>query len=301
MKITPVIGIYLAWSLSTLGFQVLGRIVPEPARVGFEYVTILGLTGCLAWMTRIYQTGIEPDIGKNTTRRLYWAGALALIFVILYLPVARAGVKSNTITSLSTATLVLLSCLGGHWLAIHIKRPAELIPIGLVVALSDIFSVHSGPTRSFAEDITDYYREGMTGQIPLVDFFLVKMPMAGCNDFMPVFGITDWVIVALLSAGALRFNLNDNVFSLARSKQGQSSTGIFFPVAGIGLLLSIIAARSFNLYLPALPFIVMVFLITMALKYPEVRKIRGEEIRAIIFACALIGALMVVFAVLKSS
>lgn len=294
--IKPVISIYLVWGLGILGFQTLGRILPETPRAGFDYIIIVGLIACLAWMTRIYQRRIEPAIGTNTARRLSWIGILTLIFIILCLPEGQAGLKSNIITTLSTATLVLLACVAGHWLVIPLKHPSEFIPIGVAVALSDIFSVVSGPTRNFAENISDYYLEGMSGPVPLVDFFLVKMPMPGNDYFMPVFGITDWVVVALLSAGALRFSMNDNIFSLAGSTQAQNKSRAFFPVAGIGLILSIVAARSMNLYLPALPFIVIVFFGAMAAKYPRVRKLGPYEIRAIIFVSTLIGALMAVFA-----
>lgn len=297
--IKPVIRIYLVWGLGTLGFQTLGRILPEAFRAGFDYIVIVGLIACLAWMTRIYQRRIEPAIGTNTGRRLSWIGILTLIFILLCLPEGQAGLKSNIITALSTTTLVLLACVAGHWLVIPMKRPSEFIPIGVAVALSDIFSVFSGPTRTFAENISDYYREGMTGPVPLVDFFLVKMPMPGNDYFMPVFGITDWVVVALLSAGALRFSMNDNLFSLAGSTQAQNKSRAFFPVAGIGLILSIVAARSMNLYLPALPFIVIVFLGVMAAKYPAVRKLRPEEIRAMIFVSVLIGLFMAAFAFMK--
>ncbi|WP_462268621.1 hypothetical protein [Desulfobacter sp.] len=273
--------------------------MPEAFRAGFDYIVIVGLITCLAWMTRIYQRRIEPAIGTNTGRRLSWIGILTLIFIILCLPEGQAGLKSNIITTLSTTTLVLLACVAGHWLVIPMKRPSEFIPIGVAVALSDIFSVFSGPTRTFAENISDYYREGMTGPVPLVDFFLVKMPMPGNDYFMPVFGITDWVVVALLSAGALRFSMNDNLFSLAGSPQAQNKFRAFFPVAGIGLILSIVAARSTNLYLPALPFIVIVFLGVMAAKYPAVRKLRPEEIRAMIVVSVLIGSFMAAFAFMK--
>ena len=298
--IKPVISIYLIWGLGTLGFQALGRILPETPRAGFDYIIIVGLMVCLAWMTRIYQNRIEPAIGTETARRLSWIGILTLIFILLCLPEGQAGLKNNIITALSTATLVLLACVAGHWLVIPLKRPSALIPIGVALALSDIFSVFSGPTRTFAKNISDYYQEGMTGPVPLVDFFLVKMPMPGNDYFMPVFGITDWVVVALLSAGALRFSMNDNVFSLAGSTQTQSKSRVFFPVAGIGLILSIVAARSMNLYLPALPFIVIVFLGAMAAKYPRVRKLRSKEIRAMIFVSALIAVLMAVFAFIKN-
>ena len=70
-------------------------------------------------------------------------------------------------------------------------------------------------------------------------------------------------------------------------------------MAGIGLILSIVAARSMNLYLPALPFIVIVFLGVMAAKYPAIRKLGPEEIRAMILVSTLLGALMALFAFMK--
>jgi hypothetical protein len=299
MTIKHVISIYLVWGFGTLGFQFLGRIVPETARAGFDYIIIVGLITCLAWMTRIYQRHVEPVIGTNTPRRLTWLGALTLLFILLYLLVDQADLRSNVITALSTATLVLFACVAGHWLVLPLKRPSEFIPIGMAVALSDIFSVFSGPTRNFAEDISDYYREGMTGPAPLVDFFLVKMPMPGHDSFMPVFGISDWIVVAVLSAGALRLDLNDNIFSLVESPQGHNKSRAFFPVAAIGLILSIVLARSLNLYLPALPFIVIVFLGIMAAKYPAVRKLGPEEIRAMMIVGILMATLMAVFTILK--
>ena len=278
----------------------MGRILPETARAGFDYIIIVGLIACLGWMTRIYQRHIEPAIGTNTPRRLTWLGALTLVFILLYLLVDQAALKSNIITALSTATLVLFACVAGHWLVTPLKRPSEFIPIGMAVALSDIFSVFSGPTRNFAENISDYYHNGMTGPAPLVDFFLVKMPMPGNEYFMPVFGIPDWIVVAVLSAGALRFKMDDNVFSLAGSTQRQNQSHLFFPVAAIGLIFSIMVARSMNLYLPALPFIVIVFLGIMAAKYPAVRKLGPEEMRAMMIVGFLMGVLMALFTVIKN-
>nr|WP_319495182.1 hypothetical protein [uncultured Desulfobacter sp.] len=274
--------------------------MPETARAGFDYIIIVGLIACLGWMTRIYQRHIEPAIGTNTTRRLTWLGALTLIFILLYLLVAQADLKSNIITALSTATLVLFSCVAGHWLVTPLKRPSEFIPIGMAVGMSDIFSVFSGPTRNFAEDISVYYRNGMTGPAPLVDFFLVKMPLPGNEYFTPVFGISDWIVVAVLSAGALRFEMDDNILNLAGSTQRQSKSQAFFPVAAIGLIVSIMVARSMNLYLPALPFIVIVFLGIMAAKYPAVRKLGPEEIRAMVIVGFLMGVLMALFTVIKN-
>ena len=302
MPIKPVFGIYLVWCLGCFGFQGLNFFLPETASSwpGFHYLYIFALILCLVRMTRIYQRQIEPVIRTNTARRLSWAGMLVMVFVLLYLLAGPAGIRSNLITALSTATLVLLACVVGSWLVTALKRPSEFIPIGMAVALSDMFSVFAGPTRHFAENISQYYRDGMTGPTPVVDFFLVKMPLPGNDHFMPVFGITDWVVIAILSAGALKFNMNDNLLSFSRPEKLTPVAGPFFPAAGAGLVLSIAAARSMGLYLPALPFIVIAFLAVMAVKYPEILKLGREEVRAMVFVGLLLIGLMVLFAFMKS-
>ena len=302
MPIKPVFGIYLVWCLGCFGFQGLNRCLSERAAAfaGTEYLFIFGLIFCLTWMTRIYQKLIEPVFRMNKVRRFSWTGMLVMIFVILYLLAGPAGIQSNLITVLSTATLVQLACVIGHWLVTALKRPSEFIPIGMAVALSDMFSVFAGPTRHFAENISEYYRDGMTGPTPLVDFFLVKMPLPGNDLFMPVFGITDWVVIAILSAGALKFNMDDNLLSFSRPEKLTTAARPFFPAAGAGLILSIVAARSMGLYLPALPFIVIAFLAVMAVKYPEILKLGREEVRAMVFVGLLIIGLMALFAFMNS-
>jgi hypothetical protein len=122
----------------------------------------------------------------------------------------------------------------------------------------------------------------MEGPVPFVDFFLVKFPQPGHDLFMPVFGISDWVIVVLLSAAAARFKLNDNILD---GLGHRSFRHLFFPVAGLGLALAIASAWLLNCYLPGLPFVSFFFLGVMGIKYRQIRQLTRSEIRptAIIF------------------
>jgi hypothetical protein len=89
-----------------------------------------------------------------------------------------------------------------------VKRPAEIIPLGVVAALADLFSMLSGPTKHMAEEISTYYVSGMEGIPPFVDSLLIKIPLLGAGTLVPLFGVSDWIIVVFLTAAANKFELN---------------------------------------------------------------------------------------------
>ena len=274
---------YLFWIMISFGGYVCGRYLATGPLS--EYIFVLaGLLGA-ALVTRGYGIFIEPGIMGNTRQRLVWLMALACIFSGIFITARVSNTQGNFSMAMATATLLLLACVLGHWLASSLKRPAELVPVCLVVAMSDMFSVFMGPTKEFATTIFQYYSHGMDGPIPLVDFFLVKFPMPGQDLFIPVFGITDWIVVVLLSAGAGKFELNDNILGIFRCRP------LFFPAAGLGLVVAIAAAWALNRSLPALPFVAFFFLAIMAIKYPQIRRLTRSEIRPTIIIFLFIAGL----------
>ncbi|MCG8687549.1 MAG: hypothetical protein MI892_21925 [Desulfobacterales bacterium] len=295
MDVKPAAGIFLFWVLSVFGFYALGRLLPNDAWQVYEYVTILGGIVCLGLVTQFYRIYIEPGIQGKTIRRIIWLVVSVLIFLSGYWATAFLGVKHNFLMAVHTANLVLFACVLGNWLVSPLKRSAELVPLCMVVALSDMFSVFAGPTKQFASSITGYYRQGADGIPPFVDFILVKLPFPGNDMFIPVFGITDWIIIVLLSAGAAKFEMDDNLLPETMIGTKKRSCLVFFPVAGLGLILSITGARFLGAYLPALPFIVVVFLAIMAMKYPGIRQLTRSEIRPMIIMGAVMAAAMAVF------
>ena len=130
-------------------------------------------------MTGVQTCALPIWIQGRIGRRLVCFSALLLIFWTGYGIVVFTGIKNNYITGVLTANLIVFAAVFGNWLASPLKRPAELVPLCLVVALSDIFSVFAGPTKQFAGTISQYYEGGMEGIPPLVDFILVKMPLPG--------------------------------------------------------------------------------------------------------------------------
>ena len=159
-------------------------------------------------------------------------------------------------------------------MAVVVKRPTEIVPLGVVAALADLFSLFSGPTKHMTKTISAYYESGMAGKTPFVDYLLIKIPLPYADTLVPLFGVSDWIIVVFLTAAANKFDLNDNIIG----KKIQASTLLCFPVASMGLFLAIVAARVSGIFIPALPFVVVLYLFFMTMKYAEMRKLTKTEL-----------------------
>lgn len=286
----PAAAICLIWGLVSLGLYGAGRVLPHGAFRVFEYITIGICLYSASVMLQIYLIGIEPRFSNRRSLRLVWLFAVVVIFIIVY-SLAAAGVRSNFLTGGLTLALIFFACIVGAWLANHLTRPPEIVAVGITAGLADLFSVFKGPTKVFSENIADYYDGGMQGLPPLVDFVLVKIPMTGHEAFMPVFGITDWIVVAFLSAAALKFNMRDNIFG--KSIRGSIPEFFFFPATCAGLAVAVFFARETRIFLPALPFAVIVYLIFMLVKYPEMRRLTKAELVPMIGVSAVLIGLMV--------
>ena len=75
---------------------------------------------------------------------------------------------------LGTANLLALAMVLGGWMATALKRPAELVPVCLVMSLVDFFSVVRGPTRLIADSVSSFYLQGRQRTPPLGDFLLIR-------------------------------------------------------------------------------------------------------------------------------
>lgn len=276
---------YPVWVLISVFCSLMVRYLPEG---GGAYALIVGMLLLISAATRWHLVRVEPALGERPRVRQVLLLALLVVFLIGYLLAAVAGVEGNLLSAFRTANLILLACVLGSWLSTALKRPAEIVPVCCILAAVDAFSVFSGPTRYLTGALTRYYEEGMAGAPPLVDFILVKMPLPGHGALMPVFGISDWVAVVLLSAAARRFHMNDNLLAKTGSRF------LFFPLAALGLLLSIVAARETGIYLPALPMIAGIFLAVMLVKYPETRRLTRNELMPMAIILAALAALIVI-------
>jgi len=296
MIIKPVFVIYLTWCLVSLSLFYLGLILPDNELTSqlLEPVSIAVFIFLASFITLFFMIHIEEHIKESTSIRLALLLPIFFFFISGYSFVTLTGNKSNILSCLSTANLIIFACIIGNWMIIPLKRPAEIVPLCVVVAFSDLFSVLAGPTKHLAENISEYYNGGMQGAPPFVDYLLVKIAMPGLEALVPVFGISDWIIIVFLSAATCKFNMNDNLIGKSISEIKKTSVLLFFPIASAGLLASILIARVANIFIPALPFVVIVFLGFMMIKYPEMRKLTKAELVPMVVFSGILIALMIV-------
>jgi hypothetical protein len=293
----PIFAIYIGWCLVSLIFFYLGLLIPGNELIIqlLEPVTITFFIFLASLVTMFFIIHIEKHIKENTSLRIILLLMTFLFFIGNYYFTILTGNKSNILNCLSTANLIFFACIIGNWMTIPVKRPAEIVPLCIVVAFADLFSVFAGPTKHLVKNISAYYQSGMMGTPPFIDYLLIKITLPGIEVLMPIFGISDWIIIAFLSAAAYKFNLNDNLIGKGIGDTKISFSFCFFPIASAGLILSIVIARVAGVFIPALPFVVLLFLGLMMAKYSEMRKLTKVELVPML----LIPGIMIVLMIIK--
>ncbi len=192
--------------------------------------------------------------------------------------------------SVSTANLLFMASIIGAGLSSAIKRLAELVPICVTAAIADLVSVLRGPTKDMIEGISDYYEEGLVGEPPIIDFIIIKAGIPGFDIPIPLFGMTDWIFIVLISSAMIRLGKTDNLFE----KSVTTVNYLYFPVATAALLAGIVFAQITNSFIPAMVFISGVFLLFLAIKYKihkEMEKI--DIVYSIVFPVIIVSAILV--------
>lgn len=294
--IKPILTIYIGWCLVSLIFFYLGLLIPGNELIIqlLEPVSITFFIFLASLVTMFFMIHIEKHIKENTSLRIILILMTLLFFIGNYCFAILTGNKSNILNCLSTVNLIFFACIIGNWMTIPVKRPAEIVPLCVVAACSDLFSVFAGPTKHLVKNISAYYQSGMMGTPPFIDYLLIKIALPGIKVLMPIFGVSDWIIISFLSAAAYKFNLNDNLIGYSTDDTKKSVGFHFFPIASVGLILSIVIARIAGIFIPALPFVVLLFLGFMMIKYSEIRKLTKAELVPMFILAGLIILLIIV-------
>lgn len=274
---------YGVWIFCSLIMHGAGVWVPPAWTVPLSSLFTVAFLFGLSCLTHQYQRRIEPALVQNLQQRLVLLAACGLVFIGSSAAVLLFGEKLDLIIALHTANLLFFACVFGHWLTTPLKRPAELVPLCLIMSFVDVYSVFKGPSKELTSSLASHYSSGQIGPPPMVDFILIKLPMPGQAALMPVFGVADWIVIALLSGAAAKFNLNDNLFG--------RSGAIYVPMGAIGLIVSILAARGLGVYLPALPLITAFFLTVMVFRSPEILRLTRNEFPAMVLSTAVASGL----------
>ncbi|MFP4033353.1 MAG: hypothetical protein ACLFTV_17505, partial [Desulfococcaceae bacterium] len=152
-------------------------------------------------------------------------------------------------------------------------------------------------TKEIAETLEKFYKSGMEGPAPLVDFIILRIPVPGAERLMPVFGVSDWIAAAFLSAAAFRFGVRDNLVG-PEPREGRP-VDFFLPAASAGLLAALFLAWTIDRFVPALPVVVVVFLLVTALRRPARLRPTREDWK--LLGGAVDGSTPVKFSILSSA
>lgn len=127
----------------------------------------------------------------------------------------RAGVAWWLLQPVNSVALVVATLGIGTWLAAELERPGHLLPVCVIGALADLWSVAAGPTRHIGEQTVSHTQaaaqhvgRGLAAPPPpWPSFLLYQWPLAGEGIMMPLVGFGDLVFLGLLAAAARRFGL----------------------------------------------------------------------------------------------
>mgnify|MGYP001159354543 CR=1 FL=1 len=253
---------HLLWCLAVLGLWSFGQLVTSTSLWWPALFLFLQLYGAAQLLL--------PALLLHPERRergfyLMWGLLLgvAVWLINLWAPDER-GLPWLMI--LKSGLLLLVATFVGAVLARYVRRLWELLPVCLVMSLADFASWSAGPTAGFARQIESYYRKPV-GPPPLVDMVLIKLTLPGASSLVPVFGISDWIMVAFFSMVASRHVINDNLLrapGLTLARYGRF--GCYLPVAVVALLSAILLAQVSGRFVPVLPVIALVMLLWYSLK-----------------------------------
>ena len=139
--------------------------------------------------------------------RQRWLLVASLALLLPGLLIRPDGGPGPLAALLHSGLLLLVAALLGQLTARGLRRPAELVPVCVVAAWADLCSIRKGPTAIAVEQIGTYYQTGRQGPPPLADGLLVKALLPGTPLPLPLFGVTDAFVVALLGAALARLEL----------------------------------------------------------------------------------------------
>ncbi len=238
------------WSLLIVLFWYCGQFLEEPGIWwAFAFISVQLLAAMQLLMPALVLIPQERRRGFY----LFWGGVLGSACWLLSLTTGK-GLWAVVIASFKSGLLLLTATLIGVVLARYVKSLWEVLPVCLVMSLADLLSWAAGPTAHFSAQIEAYYR-APEGAAPLIDMVLLKLAMPGNPQLLPVFGLSDWVMVSFFAMIARRFYLRDNLFPLMQQHRTVAAPlwRPYVPISGVALLAALALAYGSQAFVPVLP------------------------------------------------
>jgi len=298
---------YAAWIAASAILHAVFRLWPEswplssPASTLLYLPVVLFFAGLGCRINAVYLLSVEPAMRRRSQVRYGCILAVLAACCLMVLAARHWEITNPFFYMVYTANLLVFANILGAWIVIALRREAELILVCMVMAIADLFSILQGPTRSIVASIETYYRSGMSGPPPAGDFLLIKIPAPGLENLQPLFGVSDWIIVAFLSAAAFRFRINDNLFGPGLSRmEASGKMNVYFPLACAGLVAAVFAAVLLDRFFPALPLVAGVFVSGLLIRCPAARRLTSYDFRLMaLFASGMLIVFIMVMHALR--
>ncbi len=254
---------HLLWGGAILGLWAAGSLLESSSLwLSGGFIALQLYTAAQALLPVLL---LSPET-RNRCFYLFWGGVLALSIWLLN-QLTPVGIWLALLTAMKSALLLLFATLIGTVLARYVQRLWELVPICIVMTLADFMSWAFGPTASFTAQIQAYYLAPV-GPPPLIDMLLIKLVFSGYGGLMPVFGISDWIMVVFFAIVASRFSINDNLLGrTGKELARQGALGRYLPVSLVALFGALQMAQLTGHFIPALPLIALSMLLWYAARY----------------------------------
>ncbi len=259
---------HMIWGLALVIFLSVGqRMNPEIPWLPAGFIVLQ-----LYSAAQLLQPALLMQQEKRTRSfYFFWFSVMVLILWLIN-QISLIGTWQLLLSGIKSGLLLLIGTLIGVALARFVNRFWEVVPICIAMTLADLFSWWLGPTANFAQKIEQYYRTPV-GPPPLIDMALIKLAYPGATDLVPVFGLSDWIMVAFFVNVSKRYAINDNLLALSGSGARQEKRfNRYLPVAVVALVAAVLMAQSTGLFIPVLPVIAAMMLLWYSVHYLRSRR-----------------------------
>jgi hypothetical protein len=279
---------WLLYFAATLSMPPMGTGPPVLAQAGSVLIGVLMLMAVLA-------AGARPRWPSIARWGMFSCGVLTVALAFMF------NARAPELRAWIALGLMGIALPIGYWVGDRMEKVTNLIPVAVAFTFADIFSVYQGPSKKVVEQLEGYEEEvaehvaqaistaaaGEAAQAaaqaaamvraPLADYVIVHFPVLGTGGSVPVLGIGDFIIIALLFRTAWVHGLS------------------LLAVLG-ACLVAVTAALVFSNYvghaIPALPFIAVGVIGWLLLTNPRLRRLDRQEIVLSFVVAAIFIALI---------
>ncbi len=282
---THPIGYLLIWIVAFGLFALIGRILVshvEAIESDSTHMLVLHVSAVIAVLTAILIiiSGYRiSHLGNYSSRSLKFALIPSLLIFVLTIIAVRSMPTSLALVMSNGIILIITSFLLGELLSREVLKAGHLLPVAVVLALVDFWSVSQGPSKQIAQKAAEFTESGGYAQEvvpPFISFLLLNFPQLATDKIYSFIGVGDLIILAFFIGCIYRFKL----------PKIQSYAALI-----AGPTIAVTTANIIGKGIPALPVIAILFIMVNLRHLSLSRKEIVISIIAVIFIIILVSVL----------